>query len=305
MLFTNEKLDTPADIEAVVDHYRARSVIEEYFKALKTGCSVEKRQLCTYEGLVRALALFVPVAWALLSLRELGRKPTPRLGQTSLATNNSDCFALSSRSAVDSCRRIPPCVTPCSASQRSAGTSKTTPTPAGNSLAGACEASWSLKRAEAEPGDVINLECARSTRRRGRGLPVQVGSVLRARSTARAAFVGAPCRGRRPSYPPDEPGLAWQRTWRFNSGSRATLRTNVARPELELHAGRARPPGAAFGGSKSWSQHHASTALRVLVDDARRRRRRLRLIYAAASQRDAPGNGTVFHVKPINTLRPY
>lgn len=78
MLFTNEKIGTPAEIEAVVDHYRARWVIEEYFKALKTGCSIEKRQLCSYEGLVRALAFFVPVAWTLLSLRELGRESTPR-----------------------------------------------------------------------------------------------------------------------------------------------------------------------------------------------------------------------------------
>jgi hypothetical protein len=78
MLFTNEKIDTPAEIAAVVDHYRARWVIEEYFKALKTGCSIEKRQLCSYEGLVRALAFFIPVAWALLSLRELAREKTPR-----------------------------------------------------------------------------------------------------------------------------------------------------------------------------------------------------------------------------------
>jgi Transposase DNA-binding/Transposase DDE domain len=78
MLFTNEKIDTPAEIAAVVDHYRARWVIEEYFKALKTGCSIEKRQLCSYEGLVRALAFFIPVAWTLFSLRALGRETTPR-----------------------------------------------------------------------------------------------------------------------------------------------------------------------------------------------------------------------------------
>jgi hypothetical protein len=78
MLFTNEKLDSSAEIEAVVDHYRARWVIEEYFKALKTGCAIEKRQLCSYEGLVRALALFIPLAWTLLSLRALGRETTSR-----------------------------------------------------------------------------------------------------------------------------------------------------------------------------------------------------------------------------------
>jgi hypothetical protein len=78
MLFTTEPVDTLANVEAVVDHYRARWVIEEYFKALKTGCAFEKRQLCSYEGLLRALALFVPLAWTLLELRILGRDTTAR-----------------------------------------------------------------------------------------------------------------------------------------------------------------------------------------------------------------------------------
>jgi hypothetical protein len=78
MLFTTESVDTLAEIEAVIDHYRARWVIEEYFKSLKTGCAFEKRQLCSYEGLLRALALFVPLAWTLLALRTLGRETTPR-----------------------------------------------------------------------------------------------------------------------------------------------------------------------------------------------------------------------------------
>jgi hypothetical protein len=78
MLYTSEPVETLAQIEAIVDHYRARWVIEEYFKALKTGCAFEKRQLCSYEGLVRALALFIPMAWTLLALRSLGRETTPR-----------------------------------------------------------------------------------------------------------------------------------------------------------------------------------------------------------------------------------
>ena len=78
MLFTTEPVETLAQIEAVIDHYRARWVIEEYFKALKTGCAFEKRQLCSYKGLVRALALFIPMAWTLLALRSLGRETMPR-----------------------------------------------------------------------------------------------------------------------------------------------------------------------------------------------------------------------------------
>jgi hypothetical protein len=73
MLFTSEPVQTVEDATIVVDHYRARWVIEDYFKALKTGCAFEKRQLTTFDGLVRALALFIPMAWRLLVLRHLGR----------------------------------------------------------------------------------------------------------------------------------------------------------------------------------------------------------------------------------------
>lgn len=72
-LFTNEPIDTPADACAVVDHYRARWVIEEYFKALKTGCAFESRQLQDYEGLVNALAVFAPIAYHVLLLRTHAR----------------------------------------------------------------------------------------------------------------------------------------------------------------------------------------------------------------------------------------
>jgi len=77
MLFTSEPVQTLEDATVIVDHYRARWLIEEYFKALKTGCAFEKRQLMHLDGLVRALAVFVPMAWRLLLLRHLGRAPVP------------------------------------------------------------------------------------------------------------------------------------------------------------------------------------------------------------------------------------
>jgi len=73
ILATTEPIATKAQILAVVDYYRARWVIEEYFKALKTGCAFEKRQLESAQTLYVALALLVPVAWRLLRLRVLGR----------------------------------------------------------------------------------------------------------------------------------------------------------------------------------------------------------------------------------------
>ena len=58
----------------MVDSYRSRWVVEEFFKALKTGCSIEKRQLESYRALSTALAVFVPIAWRLLLLRSISRK---------------------------------------------------------------------------------------------------------------------------------------------------------------------------------------------------------------------------------------
>lgn len=72
-LYTSEPIDTVRDIERVVDAYRQRWVIEEYFKALKTGCSYERRQLMTLHGLLNTLALLAPLAWRILALRSVAR----------------------------------------------------------------------------------------------------------------------------------------------------------------------------------------------------------------------------------------
>lgn len=73
VLVTSEPVDTAEQVAAVVDHYRARWLIEEFFKALKTGCAFEKRQLESFETLTNALALFFPIAWQMLLLRTLSR----------------------------------------------------------------------------------------------------------------------------------------------------------------------------------------------------------------------------------------
>jgi hypothetical protein len=62
-LYTNEPIATAKDLLDIVDHYRARWVIEEYFKALKTGCGYESRQLEEYESLLNALAVSAPIAY--------------------------------------------------------------------------------------------------------------------------------------------------------------------------------------------------------------------------------------------------
>jgi hypothetical protein len=73
LLLTSEPIATIEQMTFVVDAYRARWVVEEFFKSLKSGCSIEKRQLETKHGLVNILAVSVPVAWRLLRLRDCGR----------------------------------------------------------------------------------------------------------------------------------------------------------------------------------------------------------------------------------------
>jgi hypothetical protein len=69
LLMTTEPIDTADEVLQVIELYRRRWVIEEYFKALKTGCQLEKRQMESAESFLRMLALLAPAAWRLLLLR--------------------------------------------------------------------------------------------------------------------------------------------------------------------------------------------------------------------------------------------
>lgn len=72
-LATTEPIETRAQLELIVDAYRARWIVEEFFKALKTGCQFERRQLESYHSLSNALAIFLPIAVRLLALRGAAR----------------------------------------------------------------------------------------------------------------------------------------------------------------------------------------------------------------------------------------
>lgn len=73
LLFTTESVKTSEEIEKVIDYYRGRWVIEELFKAIKSGCAYEKRQVESKHALLSTLAITIPVAWQLLALRGLER----------------------------------------------------------------------------------------------------------------------------------------------------------------------------------------------------------------------------------------
>jgi hypothetical protein len=89
-LYTNEPIATAEEQLAIVDHYRARWVIEEYFKVIKTGCGFEKRQLEDYEGLVNLLAVFAPIAYHALLIRSDARRAPEASANTVLTSAQLD-----------------------------------------------------------------------------------------------------------------------------------------------------------------------------------------------------------------------
>jgi len=78
ILLTSEPIETAQQILSVVHFYRARWLIEEYFKALKTGCAMEDRELESLRTLTNILALFVPIAVQMLRLRFVARAEPER-----------------------------------------------------------------------------------------------------------------------------------------------------------------------------------------------------------------------------------
>jgi hypothetical protein len=85
-LFTTEAIDTQEQVEQIVDDYRARWVIEEYFKALKTGCNFEQSQLESRRTLENLLAIYIPIAWQILLLRSTARDAPNRPATDALSS---------------------------------------------------------------------------------------------------------------------------------------------------------------------------------------------------------------------------
>lgn len=104
-LITSDPIETTEQIVRIVDTYRKRWTIEEYFKALKTGCAYEKRQLESKRSLLNALALFIPIAWRLLLLRSLSRYKPETDPTTALTKTQLDVLKACSK------KKLPPKIT--------------------------------------------------------------------------------------------------------------------------------------------------------------------------------------------------
>ena len=92
-LLTTEPITTVAEVAAIVDGYRTRWLIEEYFKAIKTGCAYESRQLESLRTLSNFLAIVAVLAWRLLLLRAIHRTEGYRRAEDILGADLLEALA--------------------------------------------------------------------------------------------------------------------------------------------------------------------------------------------------------------------
>lgn len=99
-LVTSEPIASDADLERVVDAYRTRWVIEEYFKALKTGCTIESKQLESLRTIHNLLAIMMPIAIQMLALRSLADSNPAASAARVLTANELRALRLMSRAKL-------------------------------------------------------------------------------------------------------------------------------------------------------------------------------------------------------------
>lgn len=76
ILLTNQPVVSKSDAMRIVDIYRQRWLIEEFFRTLKTGCAFRKRKLTNRHSIYNSLSILAPIAWRALLLRQAARIAT-------------------------------------------------------------------------------------------------------------------------------------------------------------------------------------------------------------------------------------
>ncbi len=74
VLLTSIPIENAKQAWQCVDWYAMRWTVEDFHRCLKTGCSMEKRHLQSYQNLTRMLGLIGPLAVRLLLLRSCARQ---------------------------------------------------------------------------------------------------------------------------------------------------------------------------------------------------------------------------------------
>jgi hypothetical protein len=107
-LLTTLPVKSLAAARQVVEYYRRRWVIEEFFKVLKSGCAVEKLQLETADRLKKAITLYMIIAYRILFMVKGGRE-CPDIPCTAIFEEEEwkTAYTYATKKAPP---RIPPCL---------------------------------------------------------------------------------------------------------------------------------------------------------------------------------------------------
>lgn len=100
LLLTSEPVETREEIASVIEGYRTRWTIEEYFKAVKTGCAYEERQLESFRALTNLLAYSMVVAYAMLLMRSLARDDTSVPADALVSPDQLTCLRLMTKARL-------------------------------------------------------------------------------------------------------------------------------------------------------------------------------------------------------------
>jgi hypothetical protein len=81
VLYTPEPICSVADAERIIAYYERRPTIEDYHKALKTGCHVESRQYATADRLERVTGVLAVLAVRLVQMKTIASRTPDRPAQ--------------------------------------------------------------------------------------------------------------------------------------------------------------------------------------------------------------------------------
>jgi hypothetical protein len=102
VLYTNLPLETKEDAEKIINYYRLRWQIENYFKVLKGGCChVEHCNLRTYEKLEKYTMCFSIIAWRMFWMKFLFHTDPELTAKTVLTQTEIDVLKFRHPEKVD------------------------------------------------------------------------------------------------------------------------------------------------------------------------------------------------------------
>jgi hypothetical protein len=98
LLLTTEPIGSDTEVLRVLEGYRTRWMVEEYFKTVKTGCAFESRQLESFKSLTNLFAYALLLSYGLLLMRALARTEADESSEVLLSPDQILCLGVMTKS---------------------------------------------------------------------------------------------------------------------------------------------------------------------------------------------------------------